>query len=222
MTDPPNEISDLFKRPGATWSRAERDRVVEWLFAERLRWLLAIASKRLRYYSRGVALPDGVAGDVVNEFLGVTTNRVMDYYEPSTGSMSALIATAVSRLARDTAKKVWLRDGITVPPVNPGPDGTWVVIDLPDEGIDGSPEERLIAKERGEALRRCIDQLRPKARTVVLLRLEEVPYAEVAELVGLTAKTAKQTFFHSKPILRDCLQKHARLRGASSRNPVAR
>jgi RNA polymerase sigma-70 factor (ECF subfamily) len=64
----------------------------------------------------------------------------------------------------------------------------------------------LDARERGEWLRRAVTELPPKQRMVLELRVyDELPFREVAELVGSTENAAKVNFHHAVKRLREIL-----------------
>jgi RNA polymerase sigma factor (sigma-70 family) len=77
-------------------------------------------------------------------------------------------------------------------------------------GDDGAPpraaEERLLARERADALWRCLARLTPEQRAVVdLTFFEGCSYGEIAEIVGCPVNTVKTRMFHARRRLRDLL-----------------
>jgi len=71
-----------------------------------------------------------------------------------------------------------------------------------------APEiESLDAEARGAWLRRAIASLPPKQRMVLELRIyDELPFREVAELVGSTENAAKVNFHHAVKRLRSLVE----------------
>ena len=76
--------------------------------------------------------------------------------------------------------------------------------ELIDQALSPPPDtESLDAKARGEWLRRAIASLPPKQRMVLELRIyDELPFREVAELVGSSENAAKVNFHHAVKRLR--------------------
>jgi RNA polymerase sigma-70 factor (ECF subfamily) len=66
---------------------------------------------------------------------------------------------------------------------------------------------RFLSAERRAALRRAIDELAPKQRMVVELRIyDELSFREVAELARCSVNAAKVSFHHALGRLRAILQ----------------
>jgi RNA polymerase sigma-70 factor, ECF subfamily len=75
---------------------------------------------------------------------------------------------------------------------------------LPAPGAGG--ERALLDRERGARLRDAIAELPPKQRMVLELRVyDELPFREVAELVGCSENSAKVNFHHATRRLRAIL-----------------
>lgn len=76
------------------------------------------------------------------------------------------------------------------------------------EGIDDGPdgEACVLASERAEAVRECLQTLSPNHRAVIGLTFgEDMNYAEVAEIVGIPEGTVKSRVFHAKQLMLRCL-----------------
>jgi RNA polymerase sigma-70 factor (ECF subfamily) len=72
-----------------------------------------------------------------------------------------------------------------------------------EPGEEVSFDAELTAQERGERLRAAIAELPPKQRMVLELRIyDELPFREVAELVGSSENAAKVNFHHAVKRLR--------------------
>ena len=70
----------------------------------------------------------------------------------------------------------------------------------------GSPD-RLLQAERDRQLRRAMEALPPRQKTTLILRVfEELPYKEIARVMGCTVGTAKANFFHAVGCLRRVMQ----------------
>lgn len=65
----------------------------------------------------------------------------------------------------------------------------------------------LLEKEQSAAIRRCIDQLKPRQKAVIELALyDEMAYGEIAKIVDAPENTIKTRIFHAKQSLKNCLQ----------------
>jgi RNA polymerase sigma-70 factor (ECF subfamily) len=63
------------------------------------------------------------------------------------------------------------------------------------------PEENCSAGERKEILNRAILELRPRAREVVELQLQERSLRETAQILGISSVAAKARMFHARVAL---------------------
>ncbi len=78
------------------------------------------------------------------------------------------------------------------------------LLEQADEGADQAAT--LSALEEGKHLRHCLDELKPAQRAVMELAFfEDLPYREIAEIVGSPEGTVKTRIFHAKEALRRCL-----------------
>lgn len=90
-------------------------------------------------------------------------------------------------------------------------DGT-TLEDLSERGVAGtvsSPQgtAALVARERDDKLHEAIRRLPPRQRSTLILRVfEELPYREIATMMGCTTGTAKANFFHAVAALRRAMK----------------
>jgi RNA polymerase sigma-70 factor (ECF subfamily) len=80
--------------------------------------------------------------------------------------------------------------------------------EIPDDALtDANPAPaRLLVGEEGARLRRAIEQLPPKQKLVLELRVfDDLSFKEVAELADCTENTAKVNFHYAVKRLRDIL-----------------
>lgn len=80
--------------------------------------------------------------------------------------------------------------------------------DLRDDALTRNPTgaHRVIRSEESSALRAAIEQLPNKQRMILQLRIyEELPFREIAELVGSSENSAKVNFHHAVKKLRTML-----------------
>jgi RNA polymerase sigma-70 factor (ECF subfamily) len=76
----------------------------------------------------------------------------------------------------------------------------------PGEG----PAEWTERREMGEAVARAIDDLPPRQRAMVVLRVyQDLPYADIARIMGCAEGTVKATMFAAFGKLRTALAPHA-------------
>ena len=68
-----------------------------------------------------------------------------------------------------------------------------------------SPRDRQLRKERVQLLRRAIEELSPKQRECLKLRLLELSYQEIADLMGVAIGTVKALLSQAREALRNKL-----------------
>ena len=84
--------------------------------------------------------------------------------------------------------------------VDPG--GNWSFWDVPDSSPN--PESFCLQREREEALRRAIGDLRPRTRAVIELgQLQERSMKQTARVIGISTAAAKARLFHARRMLRN-------------------
>lgn len=78
--------------------------------------------------------------------------------------------------------------------------------EMPDDGATDAAQA-LSAAQDAKQVRHCIDQLSEAHRSVVHLAFfEDLPYGEIADIVGVPEGTVKTRMFHAKKALMKCLQ----------------
>ena len=81
-----------------------------------------------------------------------------------------------------------------------------------------SPEEAVERAELAQAIQRCLNELAPNFRTVVvLIDVQGMDYAEAAQVVGKPLGTVKSRLSRARRGLRKCLQKFWELLPAAFR-----
>ena len=76
--------------------------------------------------------------------------------------------------------------------------------DLPDATFE--PHRLLEQQEMGEQIQRALGQLPEKLRAVLILHdMEDLPYEEIAQIVGCPLGTVKSRLFHARQQLRQRL-----------------
>lgn len=82
--------------------------------------------------------------------------------------------------------------------------------DAPEPATTADADEHLDARREREGMRLALAELTDRQREVVLLRIDgQLPFADIAEQLGITQNNAKVTFHHAMRRLRE------RLGGAS-------
>ena len=72
--------------------------------------------------------------------------------------------------------------------------------------VDDDQDENLIRKQRRLRLNHALENLPPKQKSVVVLRIyEELSFAQIAESVGITENAAKVNFHHAVKSLKGIL-----------------
>ena len=78
--------------------------------------------------------------------------------------------------------------------------------DLPEEVDHSAPHERLVRGELFEKLDAALDGLPPKLRTALILSdIEQLPYADVAQIEGIRIGTVKSRISRARRKLRSAL-----------------
>lgn len=71
---------------------------------------------------------------------------------------------------------------------------------------DRSPEERMLGVEADKAVQRAIQKLTPVYRAALILRdIEDLPYEEIAVILGLAEGTVKSRIHRARAELKDML-----------------
>jgi RNA polymerase sigma-70 factor (ECF subfamily) len=79
--------------------------------------------------------------------------------------------------------------------------GNWPFCDVPDSSPN--PESFCLQREREEALRRAIGDLRPRTRAVIELgQLQERSMKQTARVMDISTAAAKARLFHARRMLR--------------------
>ena len=75
------------------------------------------------------------------------------------------------------------------------------------EPTEAEAHDRLEAREEQEALREAVARLPKRQREVLLLRIDgDIPFAEIATVLGITETNAKVNFHHAVQKLKELLK----------------
>jgi RNA polymerase sigma-70 factor, ECF subfamily len=170
-----------------------------------------------RYHSsmvrvaRSFVSSDAVAQEVAQEaWLGVLNG--IDRFEGRSSLKTWLFRILVNRArtrgareARSVPFSSFEREsGETVDPERFLSDGAWV---SPPRPWEGQPEERLLASETRDVIRRAIDALPPAQRRVIDLRdVEGLSSGEVVELLDLTEVNQRVLLHRARAKVRQALE----------------
>jgi RNA polymerase sigma-70 factor (ECF subfamily) len=121
------------------------------------------------------------------------------------GSFRAWVMRMVTNTCYDDLRRNHRRPTVPLEPLNPEDDEeiespTWLADDAPQ------PEEQIETRELEAAIQHCISELPEDFRTVaVLVDVQGLDYAEVAETIGKPLGTVKSRLARARMRLRDCL-----------------
>jgi len=121
------------------------------------------------------------------------------------GSLKSWLLRIVTNASYDELRKRQRRPTAPLQPV----DDYGEEIESPSWMIDPgeSPEDTTERSELGAAIQRCLDELSPEFRSiVVLVDVQGLDYQEAAEAVGKPLGTIKSRLARARMRLRDCLQ----------------
>ena len=131
-----------------------------------------------------------VAADVVHDAL-LQVWRNAARFDPARGNPRAWLLSLVRYRALDAVKR----------------HGREVAGEVPDRAdTDPNPLDRMMATSDGEALHRCLQQVGPERRDLVVLAfVEGLTHVEVAARVGQPLGTVKSSIRRALQTLRACL-----------------
>lgn len=103
--------------------------------------------------------------------------------------------------------------------LDPGPDpaasGPWSVEGLTADPSAPSPGQRMQQQELAAVVRKAVDQLNDRQRMAVMLnKFEDMNYADIAAVMGLSVKAVKSLLARARDRLRECLQSYVELDGS--------
>lgn len=151
------------------------------------------------------------AEDLAQEvFLRVYRNRKK--YHPS-AKFATWLFTIANNLALNVLRGRQRKPTVSLPaqesgPLGPRPQEQLVI----DHGH--TPAHGLKQRELADIIRRALDELNERQRmAVVLNKFEEMNYAEIAEVMGLTTKAVKSLLSRARSKLREVLQPYVYMDG---------
>ena len=130
--------------------------------------------------------------------------RARKKYRPRS-KFSTWLFTIANNLALNTLRARQRKPLVTLPAQDSGPLGPRPAEQLvPDHGT--GPVQKVQNQELCQVIRRALDGLNDRQRmAVVLNKFEDMGYAEIAEVMGLTAKAVKSLLSRARENLRAAL-----------------
>ena len=176
-----------------------------------------------QYQHRLVAVMNHLVGhpqeaeDLAQEaFLRVYRSRKK--YRPRS-KFSTWLFTIANNLALNTLRARQRKPVVPLPAQDSGPLGPRPAEQLvPDTGT--GPMQKVQNRELCEVIRRALDGLNDRQRmAVVLNKFEDMGYAEIAEVMGLTTKAVKSLLSRARENLRAALAGYIYMDGQPARAP---
>jgi len=103
------------------------------------------------------------------------------------------VSTWIYRIAVNTCLSDLRKSNKTIPLEN---------VIIPDDFDDNSPEDKTSQVKK---MHQCIDKLNHQNKTLILLELEQVPQAEIAETTGLKYGTLRTRLSRIRQTLLKCI-----------------
>jgi RNA polymerase sigma-70 factor, ECF subfamily len=170
-----------------------------------------------RYQQRVVGIMNHLLGnleeaeDLAQEvFLRIYRNRKK--YSP-TAKFSTWLFTIANNLALNVMRRRHRKPTVPLPPQESGPLGPRPQEQLAvDPGF--TPAHGLRQQELANVIRQALEELNERQRmAVVLNKFEEMNYAEIAEVMGLSTKAVKSLLSRARGKLREALQAYVYMDG---------
>lgn len=139
-----------------------------------------------------ITLNDAEAEDVVQETLIKVWNRRDEWGQIE--SIEAYCLTVCRNMALDRTKKMANRNEDL---------DTEATGQSPDESYSANPEHKAVLKDTVAIVRRLIDSLPEKQRSIMQLRdVEGKSYKEIAEVLGISQEQVKVNLFRARQTIR--------------------
>jgi RNA polymerase sigma-70 factor, ECF subfamily len=145
--------------------------------------------------------------------------RARKKYRPRS-KFSTWLFTIANNLALNTLRARQRKPLVSLPAQGSGPLGPRPAEQLvPDHGT--GPMQKVQNQELCQVIRRALDGLNDRQRmAVVLNKFEDMGYAEIAEVMGLTPKAVKSLLSRARENLRAALAGYVYMDGAAPARPA--
>ena len=176
-----------------------------------------------RYQHRLVAVMHHLVGspdeaeDLAQEvFLRVYRTR--QKYTPK-AKFATWLFTIANNLALNALRDRRRKPAVPLDPSDSASSGPWQTEQL-TSGRDKPPAHDVQQAELADVVRRALDQLNDRQRmAVVLNKFEDLNYAEIAEVMGLTTKAVKSLLSRARTNLRAALSEYIYMDGRPAPEP---
>jgi len=194
---------------------ALRDPDIRLMLAVRSGDQAAFAELVGRYQHRLVGVMNHLVGhpqeaeDLAQEvFLRVFRTRLK--YSPK-AKFSTWLFTIANNLALNALRDRQRRRAMPLEVQESGPHAT-----APADPRSPAPAQPMQQQELAEVVRRALDDLNERQRVAVVLnKFEDMGYAEIAEVMGLSAKAVKSLLSRARGKLREALQPYIDMDGTT-------
>jgi RNA polymerase sigma-70 factor (ECF subfamily) len=138
--------------------------------------------------------------------------RTRQKYTPK-AKFATWLFTIANNLALNSLRDRRRKMAVSLDPPDPASSGPWQTEQL-TSGRERPPAHDVQQAELADVVRRALDQLNDRQRmAVVLNKFEDLNYAEIAEVMGLTTKAVKSLQSRARSRLRECLQPYIYMDG---------
>jgi RNA polymerase sigma-70 factor, ECF subfamily len=127
---------------------------------------------------------------------------------------STWLFTIANNLGLNALRARKRRPAVSLNPRDSGPLGARPEEQLVSDSSGHQPVRRIQKKELASIIRQALDELNERQRMAVLLnKFEDMNYAEIAEVMGLTTKAVKSLLCRARTNLRAALQSYVYMDG---------
>ncbi len=138
--------------------------------------------------------------------------RTRQKYTPK-AKFATWLFTIANNLALNALRDRKRRPAVPLEVGDPNSSSSWQA-GQPAAGRDEPPTRHLQQEELAAVVRRALDRLNDRQRmAVVLNKFEDMNYAEIAEVMGLTTKAVKSLLSRARSRLRESLQPYIYMDG---------
>ncbi len=144
--------------------------------------------------------------------------RTRQKYSPK-AKFATWLFTIANNLALNALRDRRRKRVVSLDPPDPAASGSWQTDQLA-ANRDQPPAQSLQQAELAVVIRQALDQLNDRQRmAVVLNKFEDMNYAEIAEVMGLSTKAVKSLLSRARSRLRECLQPYVYMDGEAPPEP---
>lgn len=169
------------------------------------------AARRLILYLASKSMYNATFQDVedcVSRFIIEEAWNIILKYNPLRASFKTFFVFCLRRFAVNEAMKIYERVSREISITGGGhpEDGEEVNIVLVDNRPENNLDEVVYLKEIEDKLKRCIKNLRPIYRDVLMMDEAKMSYREMAESLKISEGTVRVRLFRARDILKHCFK----------------